>query len=130
MAIFQHLFGLRSVGPAIGQCILLKSKSDQLLVDGSQLLQVTNLAMLSVYQARCGLLVFMLALIATTFGSIRLSRLIPQPTLPTITFSVVIGVFLSCSPALAALIARLALREGVKDVSFRLRGDWSSQAML
>jgi len=86
--------------------------------------------MLSVYQARRGLLVFMLALIATTFGSIWLSRLMPQPTLPTITFSLVIGVFLSYSPALAALIARLALREGVKDVSFRLRGDWSSQAML
>jgi len=34
------------------------------------------------------------------------------------------------SPAMAALIARVTLQEGIKDVSFRLRGAWIAQATL
>lgn len=85
---------------------------------------------ISKQQARRGLVVFMLALVATMSVSIWLSRSIPRPALPTIFFNFEIIVFLSYSPAIAALFARLALREGFKDVSFRLRGEWATQAML
>lgn len=36
---------------------------------------------------------------------------------------------LSYSPAIASLIARISLRENTKDVSFRLRGDWSAKSV-
>jgi hypothetical protein len=83
-----------------------------------------------VKQARRGLLVFMLALICTTFATIWLSRLIPRPTSHTITYLLLIAVILSYSPALAALIARSTLREDIKDLSFRLGGEWNVKAML
>lgn len=86
--------------------------------------------MLSVHQARRGLLVFMLALVATTFVSIWLRQWIPQPTLPTIASDFAVVVLLSYSPALAALITRVSLGEGFKDISFGLRGKWVAQAML
>jgi membrane protease YdiL (CAAX protease family) len=79
--------------------------------------------------ARRGILIFLLALVGTTFASIWLSRLIPRPALPTLMFPLAMSAFLSYSPAIASLIARLCLREGVKDVSFRLRGPWTIQAM-
>jgi len=34
------------------------------------------------------------------------------------------------SPAMAALVARVTLQEGIKDVSFRFRGAWIAQAIL
>lgn len=86
--------------------------------------------MLSVQQARRGLLVFMLALVATTFISIWLRYRIQQPTLSTIAFPLVITTLLSCSPAVASLIARVSLGEGIRDISLRLRGEWVARAML
>jgi CAAX protease family protein len=40
------------------------------------------------------------------------------------------SILMSYSPAAAALVARLSLREGIKDVSFRFRGKWMAQASL
>lgn len=84
----------------------------------------------SVTRARRGLLVFMLALIPTTFISIWLRRLIPQPALPTVAFPLAMTTLLSYSPAIASLIARVSLREGIEDISLRLRGEWVARAML
>jgi uncharacterized protein len=86
--------------------------------------------MQSVHQARRGILVFIVALAATTLVSIWLRQLVRWPTLATVAFPMLMTTLLSYSPALASLIARMILGEGIKDVSFRLRGDWTAQAML
>jgi len=86
--------------------------------------------MLTVRQARRSLLVFFTALVAATFVSIWLRRFIPWPTLPSVLFPMAMTTLLSYSPALASLIARVSLRQGIKDISFRLRGEWVVQAML
>lgn len=83
-----------------------------------------------VHQARRGILVFIVALMATTFVSMWLRQLVPWPTLATVAFPMLVTTLLSYSPAIASLIARISLGEGIKDVSFRLRGDWTTQAML
>jgi membrane protease YdiL (CAAX protease family) len=84
----------------------------------------------NVRRARRGLLIFMLALVASTFGMIYLDRFLPKVSRATIAFAFLITTILSYSPAIAALIARVSLREGIKDVSFRLRGEWVSKAIL
>jgi membrane protease YdiL (CAAX protease family) len=86
--------------------------------------------MQSVQQARRGIFVFMVVLAATSFVSIWLRQLIPWPTLATVAFPMLMTALLSYSPAIACLIARMSLGEGIKDVSFRLRGDWTTQALL
>lgn len=86
--------------------------------------------MQSVHQARRGILVFMVALAATTLVSIWLRQLVRCPTLATVAFPMLMTTLLSYSPALASLIARMILGEGIRDVSFRFRGDWTAQAML
>jgi len=86
--------------------------------------------MQSVHQARRGILVFMVALAATTFVSMWLRQLVRWPTLTTVAFPMLMTTLLSYSPALASLIARMTLGEGTRDVSFRLRGDWTAQALL
>ena len=72
----------------------------------------------------------MLTLTAVTLVSIWLRFLIPQPSLPTIAFPLLMTAVLSYVPAVASLAARVSLREGFRDVSFRLRGEWAAQAML
>ena len=72
----------------------------------------------------------MVALGTTTFVSIWLRQLVRRPTLATVAFPMLMMTLLSYSPAVASLIARMILGEGIKDVSFRLRGDWTAQAML
>lgn len=86
--------------------------------------------MQSVHQARRSILVFVVALTATTFVSIWLRERIPRPTLATVAFPMLMTTLLSYSPAIASLIARMSLGEGIKDVSFRLRGEWMAQALL
>lgn len=86
--------------------------------------------MQSVHQARRSILVFVVALTATTFVSIWLRERIPKPTLATVAFPMLMTTLLSYSPAIASLIARMSLGEGIKDVSFRLRGEWMAQALL
>ena len=86
--------------------------------------------MQSVQQARRGILIFIVALAATTFVSMWLRQRVNQPALATVAFPMLMTTLLSYSPAIASLIARLTLREGIKDVSFRLRGDWTPQALL
>jgi hypothetical protein len=51
-----------------------------------------------VHLARRGILIFLLALVGTTFALIWLSRLIPRPAHPTIAFAWAMTVFLSYSP--------------------------------
>ena len=84
----------------------------------------------SVHKARRGILVFMVALMATTFISMWLRQRVHWPTLATVAFPMLMTTLLSYSPAIASLIARMSLGESLKDVSFRLRGDWTAQAML
>jgi len=72
----------------------------------------------------------MMALAATTLVSIWLRQLVRWPTLATVAFPMQMTTLLSYSPALASLIARMILGEGIRDVSFRLRGHWTAQAML
>jgi membrane protease YdiL (CAAX protease family) len=79
--------------------------------------------------ARRGILIFLLALVGTTVASIWLSRLIPRPARQSLMFPLAMTAFLSYSPAVASLIARLSLREGVRDISFRWRGPWTTQAI-
>jgi membrane protease YdiL (CAAX protease family) len=86
--------------------------------------------MQSVHQARRGILVFMVALAATTFVSIWLRQRLQWPPLATVAFPMLMTTLLSYSPAIASLIARVSLRESIKDVSFRLRGEWTANAML
>ena len=86
--------------------------------------------MLSAHQARRGLLVFMLALVATTALLIWVSNVIPRGGMSKIGFSLLMITFLSYSPAVASLIARLSLREGIKDISLQFRGEWVAPAML
>lgn len=86
--------------------------------------------MQSVQQARRGILVFIVALTATTLASIWLRERVRWPALATLAFPMLMTTLLSYSPAIASLIARLTLRESIKDVSFRLRGDLTAQAML
>jgi len=74
--------------------------------------------------------VFLAALIPTTYASIWLRQLVRWPTLATVAFPMLMTTLLSYSPAIASLIARMSLGESIKDVSFRLRGDWTAQAML
>lgn len=81
--------------------------------------------MSSTKEARRGLRVYLIVLLAITSLLVFIlwinSRLAQFPA----------GVLLlSCSPAIASVIARLALRDGFEDVSFRLRGDWAAQSML
>jgi hypothetical protein len=70
----------------------------------------------SARRARRGLLIFMLALVASTLGMIYLDRFLPKVSRPTIAFAFLITTILSYPPAIAALIARVSLREGIKDV--------------
>ncbi len=86
--------------------------------------------MQSVQRARRGILVFIVALTATTLASIWLRERVRWPTLATVAFPMLMTTLLSYSPAIASLIARMSLGESIKDVSFRLRGDWTAQAML
>lgn len=86
--------------------------------------------MQSVHQARRGILVFVVALTATTFVSMWLRERVRWPTLATVAFPMLMTTLLSYSPAIASLIARMSLGEHIKDVSFRLRGDWTAQALL
>ena len=86
--------------------------------------------MQSVRQARLGILVFLAALIPTTYASIWLRQLVRWPPLATVAFPMLMTALHSYSPAIASLIARMSLGESIKDVSFRLRGDWTAQAML
>jgi membrane protease YdiL (CAAX protease family) len=86
--------------------------------------------MQSVQQARRGILVFIGVLIATTLASIWLRERITWPPLATVAFPMLMTTLLSYSPAIASLIARMSLGESIKDVSFKLRGDWTAQAML
>jgi len=86
--------------------------------------------MQSVQQARRGILVFLVALMATTFVSMWLRQRVPWPPLATVAFPMLMTTLLSYSPAIASLIARIGLKEGFRDVSFRLRGDWTVQALL
>src|SRR6266852_52006 len=86
--------------------------------------------MLSARQARRGLLVFIRALAATTCASIWLVRRIRPPALSTIAFPLAMVTLLSYCPAIASLIARVILREGIRDISFKWGGEWSYQAML
>lgn len=86
--------------------------------------------MQSVQQARRGILVFIVALVATTFVSMWLRERVPWPPMATVAFPMLMSTLLSYSPAIASLIARISLRESIKDVSFRLRGDWMGQALL
>src|SRR5215831_17531640 len=85
--------------------------------------------MQSARQARRGILVFIAALAAATFVSIWLRERVPWPRLPTVAFPMLMTTLLSYSPAIASLIARISLRENTKDVSFRLRGDWSAKSV-
>src|SRR5580704_1284718 len=86
--------------------------------------------MQSVHQARRGILVFMAALGATTFVSIWLRQRVLWPTLATVAFPMLMTTLLSYSPAIASLIARMSLGESIKDVSFRMQGEWTAKAML
>ena len=86
--------------------------------------------MQSAHQARRGILVFIVALAATTFVSMWLRERVPWPRVPTVAFPMLMTTLLSYSPAIASLIARISLKESTKDVSFRLRGDWSAEALL
>lgn len=72
----------------------------------------------------------MVALIATTFFSMWLRERVRWPTLATVAFPMLMTTLLSYSPAIASLIARTSLGESIKDVSFRMRGDWTAQALL
>ena len=72
----------------------------------------------------------MVALVATTLVSLWLRQFVRWPRLATVAFPLLMTTLLSYSPAVASLIARVSLGEGVKDVSFRLRGEWTVQAML
>lgn len=85
--------------------------------------------MLSVHQARRGLGVFLVSLVTLTFGSIWIFRRLPSFHFTDIGYYLVMMTCLSYSPALASLIARVCLREGVRDVSFRL-GEWGWSAMV
>jgi membrane protease YdiL (CAAX protease family) len=85
--------------------------------------------MLSKQQARRRLLVFMLVLVATSAVSICLFRRIFGPSFSPRHIWIMLALF-SYLPALAALIARVGFREGFKDVSFSLRGDWCLYAIL
>jgi CAAX protease family protein len=86
--------------------------------------------MQSVQQARRGILVFIVALTGTTIGSIWLRERVTSPALASVAFPMLMTTLLSYSPAIASLIARMSLGESLKDVSFRLRGDWTAKAML
>jgi len=86
--------------------------------------------MQSARQARLGILVFMSALIATTSVSIWLRQFVRWPTLATVAFPMLMSTLLSYSPAVASVIARIGLREGFKDISLRLRGEWVIPAMF
>lgn len=86
--------------------------------------------MRSVKQARRGILVFLVALTAATYASIWLRQQVTSPALATVAFPMLMTVLLSYSPAIASLVARVSLKEGVKDISLRLRGEWTLQAML
>ena len=86
--------------------------------------------MQSVRQARRGILLFLAVLAATTYISIWLRERVRSPAMATVVFSMLMTTLLSYSPAIASLIARISLRESFKDVSFRLRGDWTAQALL
>jgi len=86
--------------------------------------------MQSVRQARLGILVFIAALAATTYASIWLRELVRWPTLATVAFPMLMTTLLSYSPAIASLIARMSLREGIRNISLKFRGDWIVQAML
>jgi membrane protease YdiL (CAAX protease family) len=74
--------------------------------------------MTSVERARRGLLIFVFALTGTTSLLIYFlwSELHSLPLTQKI-------LLLSFTPAISSLIARMALREGLDDVSFRLKGD-------
>lgn len=71
-----------------------------------------------------------MALVTITSFSIWLRERVPAPSLATVAFLMLMSTLLSYSPAIASLIARLCLGESIKDVSFRLRGEWVAQAML
>lgn len=86
--------------------------------------------MQSPHQARRGILVFIVALAGTTFLSMWLRQRVRWPAMATVAFPMLMTTLLSYSPAVASLIARISLKEGFKDVSFRLRGDWMAQALL
>jgi uncharacterized protein len=89
-----------------------------------------NRGMVSVQQARRGILVFIVALIATTSISMWMRQHLRWPAMATVAFPMLVTTLLSYSPAIASLIARISLKESFKDVSFRLRGDWAAQALL
>lgn len=72
----------------------------------------------------------MSALIATTYISIWLRQFVRWPTLATVAFPMLMLALFSYSPAVASVIARISLREGFKDISLRLRGEWVVPAML
>jgi membrane protease YdiL (CAAX protease family) len=84
----------------------------------------------AVQRARRGLLLFLVALVGATFLLNYLGGRITRPPLATMAFPFMMAALLSYSPAIAALIARVSLREGFKDVSFRVKGEWAFKAML
>jgi membrane protease YdiL (CAAX protease family) len=86
--------------------------------------------MVSLSQARRGIFVFMTALVVITSVSIWLRGRMPRLPLSPIVFALVMTTALSYSPAFASLIARASLKEGMNDISLRLGGHWTVQAML
>ena len=79
-------------------------------------------------EARRGLTVFVLTLFASTLAAYFLDLYRPRVYWHWWPFTR--WVVLSSVPGIAAILTRTILREGFRDLSFRLRGEWVGKAMV